>query len=41
VSLRDNRCPAEVRRALQTSGPNSGTLGSQDARLTERETTLN
>ncbi len=40
VSLRDDRCPADVRRALQSSGPTgSGLTGSRDARLTESEIT--
>jgi hypothetical protein len=41
VPLRDERCPENVRKALQTSGPNSGVLGTQDARLTTSDTTMN
>ncbi|ODT83467.1 MAG: hypothetical protein ABS76_03650 [Pelagibacterium sp. SCN 64-44] len=41
VSLRDDRCPAEVRRALAGSGPaGSGIGGTQGGRLTESETRL-
>lgn len=40
VSLRDDRCPADVRRALQPRGPTgSATTATQDARLTESEIT--
>jgi hypothetical protein len=38
VSLRDDRCPADVRRALQAKGPASAVLGTRDARLTSSET---
>lgn len=38
VSLRDNRCPADIRRALQTQGPQGSAMsGSQDARLLRSE----
>jgi len=40
VSLRDDRCPEEVRRALRTSGPNSTSLGTQDAKFTQSEKQL-
>ncbi|KKB08721.1 hypothetical protein VE26_01160 [Devosia chinhatensis] len=41
VSLRDDRCPAEVRRALQSSGPSgSATTATPGARLTDRDTKL-
>ncbi|WIY53424.1 hypothetical protein O9Z70_02480 [Devosia sp. YIM 151766] len=41
VSLRDDRCPAEVRRALQPTGPRGSAIsGTRDARLTEAETQL-
>jgi hypothetical protein len=40
VSLRDERCPADVRRALQTRGPDSQVLGTQNAALTEADTRL-
>ncbi len=41
VSLRDDRCPAEIRRALARSGPaSSAQSGTQGARLTESETKL-
>ncbi len=40
VSLRDERCPAEVRRALQGSGPAAGSTATQGARLTDAETKL-
>lgn len=40
VSLRDERCPADVRKALQSSGPSAGVLGTQEARLTDRDTSL-
>lgn len=40
VSLRDERCPPEVRRALQTQGPTgSGLTGTRDARLLDSEIT--
>ena len=44
VSLRDSRCPADVRRALQSQGHSvnsSGTLGTAGAALTTSDTTLN
>ncbi|MCP8884895.1 hypothetical protein NIM87_15405 [Devosia sp. XJ19-1] len=40
VSLRDERCPADVRKALQARGPNSTVLGTQNAEFTEMETKL-
>jgi hypothetical protein len=40
VSLRDPRCPDEVRRALQVQGPASSVLGTRDATLTDTETQL-
>ncbi|SMQ59242.1 hypothetical protein SAMN06295905_0201 [Devosia lucknowensis] len=40
VSLRDDRCPADVRRALETRGPSSQGLGSPGAKLTESEKKL-
>lgn len=43
VSLRDDRCPADVRRALQgqNSGPAmAGSTATQGGRLTKSETTL-
>lgn len=40
VSLSDNRCPREVRRALQSAGPTgSATTGTQGARLLDTEIT--
>ncbi|WP_297104045.1 hypothetical protein [uncultured Devosia sp.] len=38
VPLSDDRCPADVRRALQKQGPTSGGLGTQGARLTASDT---
>lgn len=40
VALSDQRCPEDVRKALRVSGPNSGVLGNQGARLTTSETEL-
>jgi hypothetical protein len=40
VSLRDDRCPADVRKALQVQGPTSSILGTQDAKLSTTETGL-
>lgn len=38
VSLRDDRCPAEIRSALQSSGPQGSAMtGTQGARLLESE----
>lgn len=40
VSLRDQRCPEDVRKALQARGPNSTVLGTQNAMFTESEKQL-
>ena len=40
VSLRDERCPEDVRKALQARGPNSTVLGTQNAMFTQSEKQL-
>lgn len=40
VPLRDERCPADVRRALESRGPNSAGLATQDAKFTASEKKL-
>ncbi len=40
VSLRDERCPIEIRRALARSAPQAAPSATQGARLTESETKL-
>jgi hypothetical protein len=40
VSLRDERCPEDVRKALQRQGPTSAVLGTRDARLSPTDSGL-
>ncbi|MHA6298463.1 hypothetical protein [Devosia sp. CAU 1758] len=40
VSLRDERCPEDVRKALQRQGPSSAVLGTKEAKLLGDESKL-